>query len=133
LGISWESLAPSQWSSFCLSVGIWSLAGTILVLIAVDQVRRIVGGASDKSPFTAANARRVKIAGIAVVCAATAKAFRDLAFAHFITSNVKVPGIQIGYVSDLGLSTAFLGLMILAVAEVMRHGVKLQEDQDLTV
>ena len=48
-------------------------------------------------------------------------------------TSVKIPGVSIGYVSDLGLSTAFLGLMILAVAEVMHHGVRLQEEQDLTV
>lgn len=133
IGFSRESLAPQQWRSFCLSVGIWSLAGTLSVFTAIDQVRKILMEDPAKSPFTAGNARRVRIAGIAVICAGVAKALRDLAFAHFVAKNVRIPGTQVGYVSDLGLSTAFLGIMILAVAEVMSHGVKLQEDQDLTV
>jgi hypothetical protein len=48
-------------------------------------------------------------------------------------ANLKVPGIEVMYRTDLGLATAFIGLMVLAVAEVMRHGVRLQDDQDLTV
>jgi hypothetical protein len=103
------------------------------VLAAVDQVRRIVTADLRTSPFTAANARRIRIAGIAVILAAVAKALRDLAFARFLTANVSIPGIHVGYMTDLGVSTAFLGVMILGVAEVMRHGVKLQEEQDLTV
>lgn len=133
LGIPWESLAPSQWRSYCLSVGIWSLAATASVLVAIDQTRRILRGRTDETPFTAANARRVRIAGVAVLCSAAAKTFRDFAFASFLVRNVEIPGVQIGYGTDLGLSIAFLGLAVLAVAEVMMHGVRLQEDQDLTV
>ena len=133
LGIPWESLTPAQWRSFCLSVGFWSLAGGVSALVAVDQIRRILAGASDSTPFTAANAARVRNAGIAILGSAAAKGFRDLAFGSFVQANIKVPGVNVMYGTDLGLSIAFIGLMILAVAEVVRHGVKLQEEQDLTV
>ncbi|MGI6631428.1 MAG: DUF2975 domain-containing protein [Bacillota bacterium] len=133
IGVSRESLTPEQWRTFCSSVGIWSLGGTLSALVAVEQVRRIVSEPSRQSPFTAKNARRVRNAGLAVFVSAFAKAGRDFAFARFISNNVRITGAQVGYVSDLGVSTIFLGIMILAVAEVMRHGVKLQEDQDLTV
>lgn len=133
LGLPWESLAPSQWSSFCLTVGVWNLAGLVAVLVAVDQVRRILSGPIDRSPFTLANANRIRVAGVAILCAAGAKAFRDVAFTRFVVNNVHIAGIQVGYATDLGLSTTFLGLMILAFAEVMRHGAKLQEEQDLVV
>ncbi len=133
LAIPWESLTPAQWRSFCLSVGLWSLAGGVAALAAVDQIRRILSGTSGTTPFTAVNARRVRNAGIATLGAAGAKALRDIVFGSFVSANVKVPGAQLMYGSDLGLSTAFIGLMVLAVAEVMRHGVRLQEEQDLTV
>lgn len=133
IGVSREAITPGEWRSFCLRVGVWNLSGTVSVLVAVDQVRRILGGDMTKSPFTSANARRVRIAGIAVICAAGAKAGRDIVFSKFVAESVRISGAQVGYLSDLGLSTAFLGIMILAMAEVVRHGVKLQEDQDLTV
>jgi hypothetical protein len=133
LAIPWESLSPAQWRSFCLSVGFWSFAGGASALAAVDQIRRILSGASGATPFTTANAGRVRNAGVAVLAAAAAKALRDIAFGSFVSANVKVPGAQLMYGSDLGLSIGFIGLMVLAGAEVMRHGVRLQEEQDLTV
>jgi hypothetical protein len=133
IGISPETLAPDQWRSFCFTVGTWNVAGAASALFAVDQVRKIMGSDMTRSPFTSHNMRRVRIAGVAVMCGAVAKALRDTAFGRFVEANVKIDGALVGYVSDLGLSTAFLGLMILAVAEVMRHGVMLQEEQDLTV
>ncbi len=105
--------------------------GSALSVFRSLQVRRILSGSLDKSPFSAANARHVRIAGLAVICAAAAKALRDLAFARFITSNVKIPNVRVGYVSDLGLSTAFLGLMVLAVAEVMRTGSSCRKSRTL--
>ena len=87
IGLPWESLTPSQWRSFLLPVGSWGLAGTIAVLVAVDQVRRILSGERDKSPFTATNASRVRKAGLAVLCSGAAKAFRDIAFGHFVITN----------------------------------------------
>ncbi len=133
IGVSREAMTADEWRSFCLRVGVWNLASTVAVLVAVDQVRRILSGDMTKSPFTSANGRRVRIAGLAVICAAGAKAGRDIVFGRFVAESVRISGAQVGYLSDLGLSTAFLGIMILAMAEVMRHGVKLQEDQDLTV
>lgn len=133
LGVPWDSLTAAQWRAFGISVGLWSLVGGLLGLAAVDQVRRILSSASDKTPFTRVNVDRMRNAGLAVFGVAAAKAFRDLAFASFVGANVKVPGIEVMYVTDLGLATAFIGLMVLAVAEVVRHGVRLQDDQDLTV
>ena len=133
IGVPWESLAPAQWRSYLLSAGLPGIVGTGLILYAVGQIRSILREAGANSPFTPANAHRIRKAGLAVLFSATVKAFRDVCFSNFVAANVAVPGVNVAYRSDLGLSTAFLGLMILAVAEVMRHGVKLQEDQDLTV
>lgn len=133
IGLPWESLSPEQWRSYLVPVGLWGMIGTASILYAVGQVRRILKDSTCKSPFTSANSERVRKAGLAVLCSAAAKAFRDISFGHFLVANVKVPGVNIGYGSDLGLSTAFLAVMILAVAEVMRRGVNLQEEQDLTV
>lgn len=133
IGVPRETLTPEQWQTFCFRVGVWSLGGILAVLVAVDQVRRIVFQQADQSPFTAANAHRVRKAGLAVFAAALMKVGRDFAFARFISENVRITGAQVGYLSDLGISTAFLGIIILAVAEVMRRGVILQEEQDLTV
>ena len=69
IGVSRESLTPEQWRTFCSSVGIWSLGGT-LSLVAVEQVRRIVSEPSKQSPFTAKNAHRVRNAGLAVFVSA---------------------------------------------------------------
>ena len=133
IGLPWESLTLAQWRAYLLPVGLWGVVGTASVLYAVDQIRRIVLQPGSASPFTAENAGRIRKAGLAVLCSAGAKVLRDISFGHFIALNVTIPGAQVSYRSDMGLSTLFLGLMILAVAEVMRHGVKLQEDQDLTV
>ncbi|MGE5580500.1 MAG: DUF2975 domain-containing protein [Bacillota bacterium] len=132
IGLAWDSLTPEHWRSYLLPVGLFGIAGTAAVLYAVHQIRCMLRE-TGTSPFTAANADRIRKAGLAVLCSAAAKAFRDVSFGNFVTSNVQLPGAVIRYATDLGLSTAFLGIMILAVAEVMRHGVALQEDQDLTV
>jgi len=132
VGLPWESLTPEQWRSYLLPVGLYGIAGTAAVLYAVHQVRCMLRD-TDVSPFTAGNADRIRKAGLSVLCSAAAKALRDVSFGNFMMSNVALPGAKLGYATDLGLSTAFLGMMILAVAEVMRHGVTLQEEQDLTV
>ena len=47
--------------------------------------------------------------------------------------NLVIQGVELNVKSSFHLSGIFIGLVILVLAEIFRHGAALQEEQNLTV
>jgi hypothetical protein len=99
----------------------------------VGQLRRIFSALRTGSPFTAGNARLIRAIGLVTIGGSVLSALVALLVGYLVTRAIAIPGLEPGIRAGSPMSGVFLGLVILALAEVFRRGAKLQEDQDLTI
>lgn len=111
----------------------FTLAASPVLFVILYELRKILRNVADRTPFTLENAARIRYIGFAVLVGATIKDVRDMTVGKFIMDDVKVLGADVGIKVSLGLEIIGMGLLILLLAEIFRHGVRLQEEHDLTV
>jgi hypothetical protein len=95
------------------------LLKTAPALVVLELLRRTLGAIVDGDPFAAVNALRITWIGVMVLAG-------EAAYSPGTASLVR-PAF------GMNLSMLFLGLLIVALGEVFRHGSRLQTDVDLTV
>lgn len=106
------------------------LIGLVYFFIAYC-IFKLISLISHGDPFNPASPRIIRRIGWAVLSLAGINAVVQ-AFAEFIAPNVNVPEIIIRILYH-GLSTLLLGFGFLVIAKVIEIGVRLQQDQNLTV
>jgi hypothetical protein len=107
--------------------------GIAVALWVLIQLRAVFRTLRDGRPFVHANATRIRWIGYAVILGEFAKSlvlFTGNAFAktHFATDTLRFDAWP-----KVDVFTIIHGLIILAIAEVFRVGVRLDEDQSLTI
>jgi Protein of unknown function (DUF2975) len=125
------SLSGSKPAIF-VSLGVIVVAAG-LVLFIVQQLRRLLETVRRGKPFTAANARRVTIVGVAVVVSELLRASVLLVGSWWVAHHVPATGIRFRAGFPLRLEVLAAGVLLIVFAEVFRLGVALQEDHDLTI
>jgi len=103
-------------------------------LLIIYQLRKIFATLVDETPFTIENSRRITIIGLAIIAATILKAVLTALIGLYFASLINLPGLGINAnirLEDFG--GVLIGIIILVLAEVFRHGARLQEEQDLTV
>lgn len=114
---------------FQFSVIFYWLAG----LLVLYQLRGIFATLAAGTPFSGDNVRRIRIIGMAVIAGSLLKTVVYTMIGLHIADLVQVPGLEVQGRIELDLGGIFLGMVVLVLAEVFRHGARLQEEQDLTV
>ena len=110
-----------------------SLTNTILAFCAyiysIDQIRYITGNIlSGGSPFSLANAARLRRLGIVVILYSfLAKLVLNILICLFVT---RILSINLGGISLIGI---IIGILVLFVSEIFKYGALLQEEHDLTL
>jgi len=107
-----------------------ALAAAFVVLILL---RRIFTTMMVGTPFLPENVLRIRWLGWIVIVAAIVEQVIKVGLGLLVLDNVTSTGIDIDYRFNLNLATLFVGLIILALSEVFRHGMNLQAESDLTV
>ncbi len=125
-------LTTDQWRYYQAAVVLPAFISSALSFLAAVQVPRILDDAICGRVFTRKNASRIRLAGLVVLGVAASQAFRAIAFSSFL-DKVVMASEYLSFRTDLGLRTGVLGGLILAVSQVMRRGVLIQEEIDLTV
>jgi hypothetical protein len=116
-----------------IAAGATIVAGIAAAFVALILLRRIFSTMTVDTPFLPENARRIRWLGFMVIGAAVVEQVIDLGLGLLVLGNVSSTGLDIDYRFDLNLAAVFVGLIILALAEVFRHGTALQADSDFTV
>ncbi|MDF1594839.1 MAG: DUF2975 domain-containing protein [Acidimicrobiia bacterium] len=109
------------------------LAGLAAAFIALILMRRIFSTMMVGTPFLPENARRIRWLGYMVIGGALVEQIIEIGLGLLVLNSISSTGLDIDYHFDLNLAAVFVGLIILALAEVFRHGTALQADADLTV
>ena len=113
-----------------VGIGLVGVAATLAVL---HQLRGVVATMSVGAPFVVANARRLRIVGLAVIVYELVTACMRLALSLWAMRNLSVRGLTVRWVFDLRIEVLLVGAVILVIAEVFRVGTQLQQDHDLTI
>lgn len=123
---------------FVLSVAAGSAVWWGFWIMAVAQLRRIADTLRHGNPFQAANISRIRLAGWAVIGVALFEPLWELATIAYMKSVITLHGVGAFpplpfVIESLPLGTLFAGVIVLAVAEVFRLGVALEDEQALTI
>ncbi|NMO95566.1 DUF2975 domain-containing protein [Paenibacillus lemnae] len=110
-----------------------SLTNAILVFCAyiysIRQIRYIIGDIlSGSSPFSLANATRLRRLGIIVILySLLAKLILNILIILFVTG---IFSINLGGISIIGI---IIGILVLFVSKIFKYGALLQEEHDSTL
>lgn len=104
-----------------------------LTLWLVTQLRLVFRTLRDGQPFVAANAARIRQVGFAVILGELARAATLYFDSYYTTTHFAATGVRLLATLDISGMAILDGLVILVVAEVFRHGTRLDEEQTLTI
>ncbi len=119
-----------------------AVAGVAIFIVPAFVVlwllRRIFGTMVGGTPFVWANVHRIRWIGWLMVILGVLSQVVRWGLVWFVHRNVVATGLDLSLHIDQSLvqpdaTAIFLGLVVLALAEVFRHGAQLQTESDLTV
>jgi hypothetical protein len=114
------------WSAF-------AFVGIALWFAEIYLLRKIFTMAKGASPFTRVNARRVRVIGLLIIAAELEDRLLRCVMNSYLDRLVVTKGFWImkGFSPDF--SVLLFGLIVVALAELFRYGVELEEEKALTV
>ncbi|HHU52003.1 MAG TPA: DUF2975 domain-containing protein [Firmicutes bacterium] len=119
-------------------VTIVAVFGSAICFIAVSlfilyQLRKIFSNLVKEEPFVKENVLRVRKIGVIVLVGAVLQSIVEYLIGYFVVQHVMIQGMRL--VPDFGLNFPALlaGLSVLVLAEVLKEGTEIKEDQNLTI
>jgi Protein of unknown function (DUF2975) len=103
------------------------------LLWMVTQLRYVFRSLSQRLPFIAENARRIRWVGLAVIFGEIGRAAIVYFWSYYTSVHFTASGLRFAASVDMNPSTIVGGLIILVIAEVFQEGARLQEEQSLTI
>ena len=102
-------------------------------LYFVKQLKDIVLTMDQQDPFVADNARRVRAIGVLTLAFAVFKGIGQLAISGFADSTVIPTGFSLNGRIEVPVGLLIVGVAVVVLSEVFRHGTQIRKDQSLTI
>lgn len=118
---------------FVVFFAVYLALGIAIVLMVVYQLRRIIATLAGGTPFVPANAWRIHFIGWVVIAGEFVQEFIEFLGHVAVKTVFDTQGVAFHWSPDVSVTTIFWGCVLLALAEVFRLGVAMQEEQSLTV
>ncbi len=121
---------------FLILIIIFTTLNFAVFLYILLQLRHILASLTEGNPFTLKNAKRIRIIGIVIIGGELLISLVMIGFAMIINASVDIRGFQLIWMKlifEISLPTIFLGIVVLIIAEIFRLGVRMREDQELTI
>jgi hypothetical protein len=110
---------------------------TAIFLWTCQQLRQLLRAVKRGHPFDPLNPKRIRrIAWVVIAIGPVRDARQFIAAVSAIQSGAirqALPGASVGYALRFSWETVVIGLVMLAIAYAFEAGVRLQNDQDLTI
>jgi hypothetical protein len=103
------------------------------MLWVLDQLRGLFRELRDGRPFTAANAKRIRRVGLAVVAGELARSAIVYFWSAYLSTHFAADGLRVTPFVDLNVTAILSGIAILVIADVFRQGARLQDEQSFTI
>lgn len=102
--------------------------------ITVYQLKKILENVVNKTPFVIENANRTRILGLTIIGAAVLRFVHGMVVGRIAENVVHLQELNLTVSPPFEqLKPVFFWFLVLLLAEVLRYGIRLQEDADLTV
>jgi len=105
----------------------------VLVFAILHLLRQLFGALKQGSPFTTKNAARIRGIGLLIFLGSFLVHLLDFGLRLYLYFHVQTQGLDIPLDLEPNSKVLFVGLVLLAIAELFRHGVKLEEERALTI
>lgn len=131
--INFEELPISKyWTIIPIAIIVGSIYFFLRLLIG------LLKSIEEKEFFSNANVKRLRAIGLLIIGFSIIKWVYSMVLNYFLTTAMQIEGLErisSGFILNIGFfkSLAFLGLMVLLVANAFEHGVRLKEEQELTI
>ncbi len=102
-------------------------------LLIVFQVRKFIRIVRAGRPFDEENPGRIRTIGFMVAIAGPIYGLTELLFASLYLSQIDIPGATVTAEFGAHPFVIFLGLIIIVIASVFDVGVRLRQEQDMTI
>jgi len=102
-------------------------------LVVLRLLRALVKTVAEGRPFQARSATLIRVIGLLVIGSEILRGLAMYLLESRVASDVVATGVTLGSNLDFNIPVILLGLVIIALAEVFRHGIGLQTDVELTV
>ena len=105
----------------------------VLFLFGLEQLRRMIRSAYHHTPFVRSNVRRFYIiGGIALMVPITKFISRSIMFI-FLSENYEFIGAKLDTAFHYDSDWLLIGILLITLGIIFEQGIKLQEEQDLTI
>jgi hypothetical protein len=111
----------------------YTAAAIGLTLMFLHNLRRIFQRVRAGAPFDATNALRLRWLGLLSLGIALLIGLSEFVTSQLVKGSVISERVQVQLGLSVDMSLVFFGLVLLALAEVFRHGAELEAEQSLTV
>lgn len=132
--IDWEMLTvrplPQCTIVVVFASAIWFIA---MVLFILYQLRKIFANLVKEEPFVKENVLRVRKIGMIVLVGAVIQSIMEYLIGFFVMKHIVIQGIQLVPELELNVPSFLAGLAVLVLAEVLKQGTEIKEDQNLTI
>jgi len=124
---------PVQRGRLFLVNGLLLILGIGVLLWLATELQRVLRKVRDGKPFAPSNATRVRRIGWVVIVGEFVRAAIVYLENSYAASHFTSEGLRFTARADFSVVPILEGLIILVIAEVLRVGTRLDEDQSLTV
>ncbi len=111
-------------------VGVLSFAP---ILVIVILLRRIAASALEGSPFTEVNIGRIRAMGWLTIAFEILRSSAQIGVGVIVANTSAIAGHRVSLSGEVEFDVILIGVSLLVLAEIFRHGWSLQSDADLTV
>ena len=146
-GISYEhvTVSPRAYSVLIEDApfSMYLMALPVVIIIPVlfyflSLIIKLLKSIEEREFFSLANVKRLRIIGLIVLASSLTRWSYTRALDYFLRHDFKIEGFSkasSGFLLNFDFlgSLWFLGLMILLVSNAFEHGVRLKEEQELTI
>ena len=105
----------------------------LIVAATFYFARQIVGSLRQGSPFTFANARRIRALAILIVAGMIFKLLAYYVLSFLVADQLHTLNLSLDVSSAHNSALLIITIVLAILSEVFRHGVRMQEEQALTV
>jgi hypothetical protein len=114
-----------------------ALAAALILLAfglwVIGELRAVFRSFRHGRPFVPANVRRIRMIGWAMILGEIVRASIVAAGSVYAMHHFSADGLRFEVRPDVHVMTVVGGLIVLALAEAFREGVRLDEDRSLTI
>ena len=109
------------------------LPASTAIFLIFWQLRLFLRSVKEGRPFDRENPRRIRRIGYLVTVLGPLDSLMDLVLGWLYLPRISLPDSSLNVNPDLHPDLIFLGFIILLIAQIFDEGVKMQDEQDLTV